>query len=196
MKEAKQYRFSVHINQRAIKQHLETKKYSISKMNYERVCILSFIIDCFKKGNTSLARETIHGKSYVFFSDNLFYDNLIFISYKKRTLKSHISELKNLGFIDREIKNRNARYLRITDDFSKILENKNNSFSPLQYLMKYDPEYFKLIKRDFEPYLNNFKELTERFNDNYDINGEEYDTKKIYHKLNGYLTKCLNNKRY
>jgi len=193
MEETKQYRFSIYINQRAIKQFLEINNYPLEYMTYEKICILSFLADSFKETNTGLKKKKIKGKMYLYFSDKLICDNCIFLSIKKRTVKLRISELVGLEFVERIVIN-NRRYLRLSDSFTELCESNNSWLTPLQFLMKFKPNFFKSLKSEFEPHLDNFKDLTERFNDSYNIKGKEYDCDKIYYELSSYLGKCLTNR--
>lgn len=183
-----EYKYNSYTNVKAVIDFLEKNGRSEGNLNAYDVWLLSYLVSLYIKEN-SLEKIVIEGRRFVFISDSLILENLKF-SPGERQLKNVVRKLENLGFLDRHIVDKKKRYLAIDKEFLKLWRVTDWTMRPVAYLEKYDKRKYKSIYNEFKPKLKNFSELLDRFNDNFDIEDKDYDTRKIGTQLWAYLDAC------
>ena len=190
--EKESYRYNSYTNIKAIKDFLELNKKKLSEIDLTTIHILSYLVSIYLDKKTGLRTKEINNKMFIWVSDNLIMKNLILLSIQERQTKNIISKLEKLCFIEREIIN-NKRYISINKKFLELWRNENWNISPVGYLKRFKPHYFESIKTEFDLHLD-LKDLFERFNDNYNLEGKPYNAMDIYNQLRSYLKTCYDNK--
>ena len=199
MKIKENYKYSISINHWAIIEFLKDK-YDINQikdLKIEHYYLLSGIIHFYLL--EGLKHLKVERDMYTLMADNLFFNNLPFLSCGLRTLKERVSLLEKYGFISRYIENQNKRYIRVNRKLLHLLNKGDLDISPVTYLKKYFTKEFNGIYKKYVgmlPYkridkliksFDDKEHLSQYMSDSYNIPSDE-----LLNRLELYLDKCVN----
>lgn len=187
------FRYALYFNILPIIKYLVNQNLDINVLNMSDKTLIIYLVTKYKEGSTKTM--VINNKKYMHIANPYILNDLnVWINVKEGQLKIMIKKLVKYNFIEIELIKNKYRYIKINNEFLELFQNDNSNKTPIEYLREFNPDYFKIVIDEYQPYLENFKELIEKFETNYILNNEPYNTKKIFNKLRAYLKKCLENK--